>query len=210
MQANHGAQEDTPEKIGPSTDGQQNKTERGDRHPVPLADPGMKLVFAQFGNIRKKLRRMVLHGAPGDDPSHVRPEAAMERGMRVAFFVSILMMDAMHCHPEKRSALQGQGAAQGEEILNPFVGLESAMGQQPVIAHADAQASSHPPQHQRQQHGLPTEHEKSGDRAEVKYHHKKSSKWSDRTLKSAVVRMETQGWLLAGLSPAAISCANDS
>ena len=37
--------------IRPSADGEENDAEDGDGHPVPLADPDVELVFAEFGDV---------------------------------------------------------------------------------------------------------------------------------------------------------------
>ena len=117
--------------------------------------------------------------APGHDPAHVRPEAAIARRVRIAFHVSILVMDAMRRYPEKRSAFQRQRGAEGDEIFEPLISLEAAMREQPVISNADAQAAGNPPQKQRDEKSLPGKHEKRCDRAYVKCHHEKSCEFAD-------------------------------
>jgi hypothetical protein len=47
--------------------------------------------------------------------------------VRIAFYVSILVMDAVRRHPEKRAAFQRQRGAEGNEIFEPFIGLEAAV-----------------------------------------------------------------------------------
>ena len=59
--------------------------------------------------------------------------------MRIAFAVRVLVVNAMRRHPEDRAALERQRCAPRQDVLEPFVGLVAAVGQQPVIAHADAQ-----------------------------------------------------------------------
>ena len=61
----------------------------------------------------------------GQDPAHVRPPGALARRVRIAFPVGLLMMDAMGRDPEDRPALERQRAAEGQEILDPLVGLDS-------------------------------------------------------------------------------------
>jgi hypothetical protein len=65
--------------------------------------------------------------------------------MRIAFHVSILVMDAMRRYPEERAAFQRQRGAEGDEIFEPLVRLETAVREQPVIRNADAQAAGDPP-----------------------------------------------------------------
>src|SRR5260370_25424751 len=102
------------------------------------------------------------------------PESAVARGVRIAIFIGILMMNAMRRHPEERASFQRQGSAYGQKIFDPFVSLVSAMREQAVIAHADAQAAGHPIQKHRQRQIFPAEHEQRSDGANVKRKHEKS------------------------------------
>src|ERR1017187_2687898 len=106
VQQHHGTQEDRPEHHSPTADDQQKYAQGGQREPVVLADPEMKLIFAKVGNISQKIAVVVMKGLPGENPTHVRPKAAIARGMRIARLVGELMMDAMRGHPEDRAAFQ--------------------------------------------------------------------------------------------------------
>jgi hypothetical protein len=167
MKSNHSAEEDAPQNVLPSAGDQEADPEHGDRHPVPAADPYVELIFAKFRNIRQKIRRIVVHRLTRQDPSHVRPETAVARRVRVSLFVRVLVMHSMGCNPEYRTALQGQSAAYGEEVLDPFGRFITAVRQQPVVAHADTQASGNPPQQHREQERLPAEEEKCRDGTDV-------------------------------------------
>src|SRR6266446_2204024 len=96
-----------------------------------------------------------MHGSAGQDPSHVRPPFAVAGGMRVTVFVRKLVMNAMGRDPENRPTLERQRRAPGEEVFDPFWSLVSPMGQQPVIAHADAKAPGNPPQEHGNEECLP-------------------------------------------------------
>src|SRR5262245_11281868 len=129
MQSNYGAEENAPHHHGPAADDQQYEAEHSYRHPVPLADECMELVFAKIGHIWQQHSRVIVQNAAGNDPTHVRPEAAVAWRMRVAVNVCVLVVDAMRRYPEKWPAFQRQGCAQREEVLNPLVSLESAMSE---------------------------------------------------------------------------------
>ena len=124
-----------------------------------LADPEMKLIFAKIGNVSQKIGAVVMKGLPGKNPTHVRPEAAVARGVRIARLVGQLMMNAMRGHPEDRTAFQRQRGADGQNIFQPLGALVAAMGQQTVITHADAQAARNPVHNHANNQRLPTEHE---------------------------------------------------
>jgi len=109
----------------------------------------------------------------------VRPEAAIAWGMWIAFHVSILVMDTVRRYPEKRASFKRQRGAEGDEIFEPLVRLETAMREQPVIRNPDAQASGDPPQKHRDEKRLPGKHEERCYGAYVKCDHKKSGQFSD-------------------------------
>src|SRR5580658_2878507 len=98
----------------------------------------MKFVFAKIGNVGVQIGALVVEGLAGKDPSHVRPETAVARRVRIARLVGELMMDPMRGYPENRSAFQRQRSANREEIFQPLGTFVTAMRQQPVITHADA------------------------------------------------------------------------
>jgi hypothetical protein len=140
----------------------------------------VELVFAQIRDVgNESLLIVVVHDASGHDPAHVGPEAAIAGRMRIAFHISILVMDAVRGHPEKRAAFQRQRSAESDEILEPFIGFETAMGQQTVIRYADPKAPGNPPQEDRDKKGLPGKHEKRRDRAYVKCEHEKCCELAD-------------------------------
>ena len=87
-----------------------------------------------------------MHGLAGHDPAHVGPESAVARRVRVAFFIRILVMLAVRGDPENRSAFERESCAGGQEIFDPFRRFVAAMGEQPVIAHANSKASRNPPE----------------------------------------------------------------
>src|SRR5262249_2053009 len=122
----------------------------------------------------------------GYDPAHMCPETAVAWRMRIAFYISILVMNAMRRHPEKWPAFQRQRGADRQEVLNPFICLESTMGQQPMVTHANAQAAGNPPQQHGRNKRLPGKHEQRRDCAYMKCHHKKSGEFADRLTKCAI------------------------
>src|SRR5712692_7838888 len=117
----------------------------------------MEFAFSQVGNIAGQRSRIMMHGLAGEDPAHVGPPFAIEGRMWIAFLIRKLMMNAMRGHPENGSAFEGQCRADRKEVFHPFWRLVSAMSQQPVIAHANAQAPRNPPQEHRKEKSLPGE-----------------------------------------------------
>src|SRR5580700_3542093 len=87
-----------------------------------------------------------MHGLAHQDPSHMRPPLAVDGRVRIAIVVGELMMNAVRCHPENRSALERQRGAPGQEVLNPFRRPVAAMREQAVITHSNAETARNPPQ----------------------------------------------------------------
>jgi hypothetical protein len=102
-------------------------------------------------------------------------------------------MHTMRRYPEKRAAFQRQRGADGKKIFHPFVGLESAMREQPVISNADSQASGNPPKQESGEKAFPGEHEERGNRAYMECAHKKSSELADRLTKCSVTLEKIHG-----------------
>src|SRR5512133_1522948 len=83
------------------------------------------------------------------------------------------MVNAVSRDPEDRSAFERQRAANGQEIFHPFRSGVAAVGQQAVVAHADAEASGNPPQECCECCDFPRKEEEGGDCADMKHHHEK-------------------------------------
>src|ERR1700688_1282363 len=131
----------------------------------------MKLVFGEVRDIARQGRRVMVHRLAHENPSHVRPPLAVDRRMRVAFQIRILMMYAVGRYPENWPAFQSEGGADRQEIFHPLWSLIPAMRQQPVITHPHSQAARPPPQKHRHEQGLPREKEERGNGANMKRGH---------------------------------------
>ena len=187
MQAKHRAQENSPRQIRKSTHRKQHYSQDGNWNPVPFADPDMEFVFAKIGDIGKKLGRIVLQHLPGNNPAHVRPEAAITRRVRIAFLIRILVMDSMCCDPEDRPAFECQSGADRQSVFHPFRRLVASVREQSMIAHADAQTNGNPPQQNCEREGLPTEQKQCCDSADMKDGDKGGRDPRDRLCKCTVL-----------------------
>src|SRR5579859_5123377 len=107
--------------------------------------------------------------------------------MWIAFFISVLMVQPMGRDPGHGAAFKGQCAADAQNILNPLGCFVSAMREQAVVAHADAEASGDPPQEHRERQRLPTEHEERSNCADMEQNHEKSCDPNDGLAESPVV-----------------------
>jgi hypothetical protein len=107
-----------------------------------------------------------------ENPPDMGPECADAGRVRVERLVRVLVMLAMGGHPEDRPALERQRTADCQEIFEQPGRLEPAVGVQPVIPHADAQADGHPVEDRGRDQMRPGEGEERGDRLNVEpYQH---------------------------------------
>ena len=145
--------------------------ERDERHVMIGVQPAIKRIGAEIGRVLRHQRGVVVVRVAEEDPAHVRPEAAVARRVRIAVVIRMLMVNAVGRHPEDRAAFERQRSADRQEVLERFRRLVAAMGVQPVIAEADAEADRHPMQHDGHQQIGPAEIEKRRDRQNMKDHH---------------------------------------
>ena len=128
----------------------------------------MEAVAAQVGRVARQNLDLPVQRLAEEDPAGVRPPAAFARGVRIAFLVAELVMDAMRRHPEDRSALKRQRGEDGHDVFEPLGNLVAAMREQAVIAHADAHVDGQHIEDRHDQQTLPAEEEESSQRAHVK------------------------------------------
>src|SRR5580704_2253631 len=141
MQTDDRAHENSPQQERQAADRQQDQAQDNHWNVMIFGNPDMEFVFCEIGHITRQGCSVVMHGLAGQNPAHVRPPLALDGRVRIAFLIGILMMNAMCCHPEDWSAFESQGGACSEEIFHPLRSSVTAMGEQPMVAHTNAQAS---------------------------------------------------------------------
>jgi len=92
------------------------------------------------------------------------------------------MMDAMSGDPEDRSAFERERTAGGDEVFKPLGHAVSAMGQQAVVAHADADVDGEEVHDGEGGEVLPGEEEERGDGEDVEDAHSNGSNPVDLAL----------------------------
>ena len=132
-----------------------------------FGDPDVEFVFGEVGDVARERGGVVVHGLAHQNPAHVRPPFAVHRRMRIAFFVGMLVMDAVRGYPEDRAALERERGANGQKIFDPFRNFIAAMREQAVIAHADAEAAGNPPEKNGDEQRLPGKEKQRGDCSDV-------------------------------------------
>ena len=147
------------------------EADQGDGEPMELGKPDVALVAGEVRSVASQEGGFGVHGAAGDDPAGVCPPGTVVRSVGVAFVVGVLMMDAVGGDPEDGSAFKRHGAAGGDEVLDPLAGAIAAMGQQAVVAHADAHVDGEEVGDDGGGGVLPGEEEERGDGADVEQAH---------------------------------------
>src|SRR3954469_10399252 len=114
--------------------------------------------------------------------------------MGVAFFVGVLVMDAMSGNPGNGPAFECEGAAERQEIFHPNWSFIAAMSEQPVIAHTDAEATGHAIEQHGERDAGPREHEQRRNGAQVESDHETGGGPVERLLKSSVFGEYAHSW----------------
>ena len=117
VQAEGDAEEDSPEKPGQAANGKEYDGEQGEREPVVAVDPEHDGVVEDLGGVLADELGLAGEAGSLQDPSDVGPPCAFLRRVRVSVSVGVLVMDAVVDDPVERSAFEGQGSADGEEVF---------------------------------------------------------------------------------------------
>src|SRR5450756_1158827 len=102
-----------------------------------------------------------------EHPTHVRPEPADARRVRILWLVGVLMVQAVRGNPEHRTTLERERAADREEVVEQLERLESTVRVEPVVSHADTQPDGHPVQRHGDEEIGPAEGKQRGDSLNV-------------------------------------------
>src|SRR5919112_471406 len=89
---------------------------------------------------------VILSRAP-QYPTNVRPPTTIARRVRIAGTICVRMVYAMRHYPLNWPTFERQRAARRKKIFDCLRNFITAMGQQPVKTHADAETSTDPVKH---------------------------------------------------------------
>ena len=87
-----------------STNDDLKDTGDGERQPVVLRQPDVDAVASEVGGVAAEQSGLRVERAAGEDPAGVGPPGAVVRGVRVAFLIGVLVVDAVGGDPEDRTA----------------------------------------------------------------------------------------------------------
>jgi hypothetical protein len=142
-----------------------------ERNPVIFAEPDVDGILGEVRGVAAEQRGLGMQGAAGENPAGVSPPGAVVRSVGVAFVVGVLMMDAVCGYPENRATLKRESAAHGDEVFDPLWGLVTAMREQAMVGHADANVDGEEVGDEEGGEVLPGEEEERGDGSDVKEPH---------------------------------------
>mmetsp|Transcript_157638 Transcript_157638/g.502229 ORF Transcript_157638/g.502229 Transcript_157638/m.502229 type:complete len:371 (+) Transcript_157638:270-1382(+) len=134
---------DHSEEKAPHHKGQpSDRPEDGDRQHDAVQGIG-RLQHAVKPLLRQVIRVGLIPAHPSalavEEPAHVRPKEAIQRGVHIVLRLGAAVVVAVRGDPIDRVALEGQDTAIGEQILQELRGLEGPMGQLPVVGQGDAE-----------------------------------------------------------------------
>ena len=182
VQIERHAQEDAPEQDRPAAGGQEHHAEHDERHVIQFLEPAVHGVFHQVGGETRAHLPVVTLRRARQNPAHVRPPAPVPRRVRVARRVRVRVVNAVRHDPGDGPGFEGQQPAEGEQVLERLRRFEAAVRQQPVVAHADAEAPGHPPEQKARGERLPVEHEERRHRPDMENDHRHVSRPIDAGL----------------------------
>ncbi len=150
---------DAPEHVWNTADREKEESKDDQGNPMIGVQPDIEAIFGQVWRVLGHQWSIAVFALSDKKPAEVSPPAAITGRVRIAGLIGFLVMDSMGRNPEDRSALERQRATNGKEILKSQRDLIRPMRVQPMVAHADAKASSHPVEKNGGRTSIPAEHE---------------------------------------------------
>ena len=138
---------------------------------VEFAEPDVNPVAGKIWSIAAEEGGFGVEGAAREDPTGVCPPGTVVGSVWVAFLVRVLMMDTVSGYPEDGSAFESEAAAGSQEVLDPLGRLVTAVGEQAVIGHADADVDGEDVHDDERGQVCPGEEEQRGDGSDVEQTH---------------------------------------
>ena len=127
--------------------------------------------LGEVGGVAAEQRGLGVQCAAGEDPAGVSPPGAVVRGVRVAFVVGVLMMDAVGGYPEDGSAFKGEVPQTVTKYSSHLGYAVAAVREQAVVGHADADVDGEEVHDEEDGEVLPGEEEERGDGSDVEEAH---------------------------------------
>ena len=132
---------DSPQQDTPTAEGEHQDGEHDQWHVIETVEQNVESIFDQVGRVSLEGRLIMILGSATQDPTHVRPPAAIARRVWIAVSIRMRMMNAMCSDPLNGSAFEGQRSADNQKIFDWLGHAVSAMCEEPMKAHPNAAAT---------------------------------------------------------------------
>src|SRR5690349_13260952 len=109
--------ENGPQYKFPSAKGEQCRSNKDERNEKETVEPDIEPVLHQVRGVMPEYAFLVALSAASQDPTDVRPQAAVTRRMRITFTVGVGVVDSMGNDPLYWTALQRESAAYSKEVF---------------------------------------------------------------------------------------------
>ena len=133
---------DSPEQDTPTAEGEHQDGKNDQWHVIETVEQNIESIFDQVGRISLEGRLIMILCSAAQDPTHVRPPAAIARCMWIAVSIRMRMMNAMCSDPLNRSAFEGQRSTDNQKIFDWLWYAIPAMSEEPMKAHPYAAATN--------------------------------------------------------------------
>jgi hypothetical protein len=120
-------------------------------------------VFENVGRVLLDQVAMPALTEIGHEPQHVAPPSSVARRMGIAFLVAVDVVFAVIGNPGQRRAFARQTTQKRQQPTHRSIGLEAAVREQPVVAHANAQRTGRQDQDGAGNESLPTKVERRSE-----------------------------------------------
>src|ERR1044072_8418705 len=147
----------------PPVDYKEEKTQEDQRRIKETIQSSVIPIRYQIWSVALDRILIMILSYAGQDPTHVSPPASVAWGVWIACPISVRVMYSMCDNPLNWAAFRCQSSASNQKIFDQFRDLVTAMSDQAMKAHTDAQATGNPVQNDRAYDGRPSGKEESCD-----------------------------------------------
>lgn len=140
VQPDRYSHKDSPQQDTPTAEREHQDSENNQRHVIETVEQNVESIFDQVGRISLEGRLIMILCGATQDPTHVRPPAAIARRVRIAVSIRMRMMNAMCGDPLNGSAFERQRSTDNQKIFDWLWHAVSAMSEESMKAHPNAAA----------------------------------------------------------------------
>src|SRR5215213_587312 len=167
MKQQRQAEKHSPQHYAPTSKDKKQNTYGYEWNPVTTGKPAIVAVIQQIRCVARERGLTVILGRAPQYPADVSPPATVARRMGIACLICMRMVYAVRHYPLDWTTFESQRGAGHQKVFNCFRHLVTAVRQQTVIAHPDAQTRTNPVKDYRGDDGRPTPKKKRCNRSKM-------------------------------------------